>query len=55
LCLDWSERRHHIGGALAAILDRIFTLRWARRETAGRAVVFTPMGERLLRRAFGVE
>jgi hypothetical protein len=26
-CLDWSERRHHLGGAVgAAILDRLFAL-----------------------------
>src|SRR5437763_5793728 len=44
-CLDWSERRHHLGGALgAAILDRIFALRWARREIDGRAVIFSANG-----------
>jgi DNA-binding transcriptional ArsR family regulator len=49
-CLDWSERRHHLGGGLgAAILDRIFALRWARRETAGRAVLFSAAGEHALR------
>jgi DNA-binding transcriptional ArsR family regulator len=53
-CLDWSERRHHLGGALgAAILDRIFALRWARRELDSRAVVFSANGERSLRRLFG--
>ena len=52
-CLDWSERRHHLGGALgAAILDRIFALRWARRELDRRAVVFSPNGDRQLRRLF---
>lgn len=52
-CLDWSERRHHLGGALgAAILDRIFVLRWARREPDGRAVVFSANGERAMRRLF---
>jgi DNA-binding transcriptional ArsR family regulator len=46
-CLDWSERRHHLGGSLgAAILDRIFTLRWARRERDSRAVVFSANGAR---------
>ncbi len=55
-CLDWSERRHHLGGALgAAILDRIFTLRWARRELDSRAVVFSAGGERSLRRLFGAD
>ena len=53
LCLDWSERRHHLGGALgAAILDRIFALGWARRKPGGRALLFTSAGERDLRRAF---
>jgi DNA-binding transcriptional ArsR family regulator len=52
-CLDWSERRHHLGGGLgAAILDRIFALRWARRELDSRAVVFSPSGERALQRMF---
>ncbi len=51
-CLDWSERRHHLGGALgAALLDRIFALRWARRDLDGRAVCFTPAGDRALRAA----
>ena len=46
-CLDWSERRHHLGGALgAAILERIFALRWARREIDGRAVIFSANGAR---------
>lgn len=54
-CLDWTERRHHLGGALgAAILQRIFDLRWARRERDTRAVSFTPAGERAFRQAFGV-
>jgi len=49
LCLDWSERRHHLGGALgAAILSRIVLLRWARRETGSRAIAFSPAGERSL-------
>lgn len=48
-CLDWSERRHHLGGALgAAILERIFALRWARREPDSRIVVFSREGERAL-------
>ena len=55
-CLDWSERRHHLGGALgAAILGRIFALRWARRELDSRAVVFSAGGERSLKRLFVVE
>jgi DNA-binding transcriptional ArsR family regulator len=51
-CLDWSERKHHLGGALgAALLARFCTLGWARRE-ADRVVRITPRGERALA-AFG--
>lgn len=43
-CLDWSERRHHLGGALgAAILERTLEQGWARRGE-GRVIAFTPKG-----------
>ncbi len=46
-CLDWSVRRHHLAGGLgAALLDRVFALGWAKRETGSRAVLFTADGER---------
>lgn len=52
VCLDWSERRHHLAGAVgAALLDRLYALRWARREKASRVVLFTPQGERTFRDA----
>jgi len=52
-CLDWSERRIHLSGAVgAAILQRLFALRWARRELDSRAVVFPPAGERAFRALF---
>lgn len=45
-CLDWSERRTHLGGALgAAILSRLVEQKWLRRDH-GRTVVFTPAGLR---------
>lgn len=48
-CLDWSERRHHLAGGLgAAMLERIFALKWARRELDSRVVVFSASGERSL-------
>jgi DNA-binding transcriptional ArsR family regulator len=48
-CLDWSERRFHLAGALgAALLDRLFALRWARREVGTRALTFTPRGAAFL-------
>jgi DNA-binding transcriptional ArsR family regulator len=50
-CLDWSERRTHLAGALgAALLDRLFTLRYARRDTPGRAVILSPRGEAFVER-----
>src|SRR5216684_1055516 len=50
-CLDWSERRTHLGGALgASLLDRLFTLRLARREPGSRTVLFSPRGEAFLER-----
>jgi DNA-binding transcriptional ArsR family regulator len=52
-CLDWGERRDHLAGALgAALLERIYDLRWAARASASRAVIFTAVGEQNLRSAF---
>ena len=46
-CLDWSQRRTHLAGALGgALLDRIYELDWARRDRQSRALVFSPRGER---------
>jgi len=45
-CLDWGERRHHLGGALgSALLQRLFALRWAQRAKDSRVIIFTPKGE----------
>lgn len=50
-CLDWSERRPHLAGALgAALLRRLFALGWARRAPRSRVVTFTPAGATALRR-----
>ncbi len=49
-CLDWSERRHHLAGALgAALLVRFEELGWARRIKDTRVVAFSPNGEMELR------
>jgi DNA-binding transcriptional ArsR family regulator len=46
-CLDWSERKPHIGGALgAALLKLALARRWVRRETDGRALLLTELGRR---------
>lgn len=54
-CMDWSERRHHLAGALgAALLHRILELRWARQEAHSRVLHFSVAGERSLRQLFDV-
>ena len=53
-CLDWSVRRSHLAGALgAAILDRLYELKWAKRQAGNRIVAFTPKGETQFRALFG--
>ncbi|MCC7683831.1 helix-turn-helix transcriptional regulator [Janthinobacterium sp. FW305-128] len=53
-CLDWSERRAHLGGALgAALLQLALRRRWAERELDSRALRLTPDGERRLLAALG--
>ncbi len=54
-CVDWSEQRHHLAGALgAAIADRMFELRWIRRADRSRAVHLTDAGRAGLSDTFGV-
>lgn len=44
-CLDWSERRDHLAGALgAALAARLQALRWIERRKHSRAVHVTPRG-----------
>jgi DNA-binding transcriptional ArsR family regulator len=44
-CLDWSERRHHLGGALgAALLRLIYDRGWAKRVANSRVVTFSKAG-----------
>ena len=46
-CVDWSERRQHLAGALgSALLGRVCHLGWAKRETGSRVIRFTPRGQR---------
>jgi DNA-binding transcriptional ArsR family regulator len=52
-CLDWSERRHHLAGALgAALLSRFIELGWAKRARDSRVVKVSAAGERELGRLF---
>jgi DNA-binding transcriptional ArsR family regulator len=54
-CLDWSERRSHLGGALGkALLARIYAEGWARRLEGGRVVAFSAPGLAAFERSFGI-
>lgn len=54
-CLDWSERRWHIGGAIgAALADRCFEKGWTERRRDGRAVTITCAGEQAFHELFGI-
>ena len=46
-CLDWSERRPHLGGALgAALLTALFRRHWVSRELDSRVLGITSAGRR---------
>ncbi len=50
-CLDWSERRPHIGGQLGArLLEAMLARGWVRRRRGSRALLVSDEGERALRR-----
>ncbi|MDX8351364.1 winged helix-turn-helix domain-containing protein [Cognatiyoonia sp. IB215182] len=45
-CLDWSERRTHLAGALGrAMLSRMEVAGWLRRDTTSRAIHFSASGQ----------
>lgn len=55
-CLDWSERRPHVGGVVgAAICQHSIENGWVRRRDGTRAVSVTPKGQRIFREEFGVQ
>jgi DNA-binding transcriptional ArsR family regulator len=55
-CLDWSERRPHLAGALgAALAARFLELAWIERAPRGRAVKLTPKGRARLGKTLAVE
>jgi DNA-binding transcriptional ArsR family regulator len=53
-CLDWSERRNHLAGALgAAILQHVLAQGWAKRGP-GRVIAFDGRGAAAFDKAFGL-
>jgi hypothetical protein len=54
-CLDWSERRPHIGGALgAALLKVALERRWVMQDLDSRALSVTSLGRREMLARFGL-
>jgi DNA-binding transcriptional ArsR family regulator len=54
-CLDWTERRPHLAGAVGAALCRhAFDAGWITRGRAPRAVAVTPAGRQALHRHLGL-
>jgi DNA-binding transcriptional ArsR family regulator len=54
-CIDWTQRRGHLNGALAAaITSRLFELGWIERAQRRRSVRVTPAGIEGLAYTFGV-
>lgn len=52
-CLDWSERRPHLGGALGAALLRVtLSRKWVERELDSRALSLTRLGRQELAARF---
>src|SRR5882757_9959056 len=53
-CVDWSERRAHLAGAVgAAIAQRLMDLHWISRKRDTRALNITPIGWSKIEQSFG--
>jgi DNA-binding transcriptional ArsR family regulator len=54
-CMDWSERRFHLGGALgAALLAELVERRWLLKAQKSRTLQLTPQGRQGIQKAFGI-
>jgi DNA-binding transcriptional ArsR family regulator len=55
LCIDWTERRPHIAGAVgAALTKRCFDLGWTEKVKDSGGVIVTPSGKFGFRETFGI-
>ena len=55
-CLDWSERRPHLGGALgAALFKHALKNQWVVQDLDSRALAITSAGRRKMRETFGLQ
>jgi len=54
-CLDWSERRYHVAGALgASVTAKFFEKGWVARITGTRAIRIIDSGRKGLKEQFGI-
>lgn len=54
-CLDWSERKHHLAGALGdAFLEKMIEKDWFRRNKNTRELVLTAIGKKELQQLLNV-
>jgi hypothetical protein len=55
-CLDWTEKRSHLAGAVgAALAKRLLGMGWIERRPQGRTLTVTSTGYEGLRREFSLE
>lgn len=55
VCLDWTERCHHLAGPLGkTLLMRMIELGWLRREQESRIIIVTDKGRRKFESRFGI-
>jgi DNA-binding transcriptional ArsR family regulator len=55
-CLDWSERRPHLAGALGSALRSVFLHRsWVAKKPGGRVLRVTPAGREWLRATLSID
>ncbi len=55
-CLDWSERKPHLGGALGqAFTENLIKRRWLRKKAGSREIYVTKEGQAGLRKLLGIK
>lgn len=53
-CLDWSERKHHLAGALgSAMFQMLLDKKMIQRKNSSRIIILTSLGEKEIYKIFG--
>jgi len=54
-CLDWTERRHHAAGSLAAaVMTLSLEAKWLERQKGSRGLTITPLGRAAFQKHFDI-